>query len=484
MNQDQLNALQAIEDQKETFFAISDTIWELAELSLEEYQSAAAYEALLPKLGFTVESGIGGIPTAFAASYGSGSPVIGVLAEYDALSGLSQAGGATSHQPLTPGGSGHGCGHNMLGAGSLAAAYGIKAYLEQSGAPGTVIFYGCPGEEGVASKAFLAKQGYWKKLDAALTWHPADVNEVSVGRCNSCIQTIYSFEGVAAHAAGSPEMGRSALDAAELLNVGVQFLREHMPTDARIHYSFLNTGGISPNVVQPTADVLYMIRSCYVKDALALEKRVDKIAEGAAMMTETTVKKTFVDGCSTTVSNHAIEALGQKYLEEVPLPVYTEEEQAYAQAVKNSCPPSGKLPGTAAKYDAAAAEYVKKASENGTKAINDFVAPLWTGDAFSAGSTDVGDVSWQAPMLQLHCTAFVAGSPGHSWQNVSCGKTSIGHKGLLYAGKVLAAVGIHLLQNPQDLAAAQEEFRTVGEYVCPIPDGAVARTLEQALAEV
>ena len=480
MNEQQQKALQAIEENQDCFFEVSDKIWELAELSLEEYGSAKVYEDLLPKLGFELETGLGGIPTAFAGRYGNGSPVIGILAEYDALSGLSQKGGEISPKPLIPGGNGHGCGHNMLGAGALAAAYGIKSFLEESGSPGTVILFGCPGEEGVASKAFLAKQGFWKKLDAALTWHPADVNEVSVGRCNSCLQVIYSFDGIASHAAGSPERGRSALDAAELMNIGVQFLREHMPSDARIHYSFLNAGGPSPNVVQPTADVLYMIRSCLVKDALALEKRVDQIAKGAAMMTDTKVSKTFVDGCSTTVSNRALEAIGQKYLEEVPLPAYLEEEWAYATKLKESCPVD-KLPGIAAKYSPAAAAAVKAASENGQKAINDFIAPLWTGDHFSAGSTDVGDVSWQAPMLQLHCASFAAGSPGHSWQNVSCGRTSIGHKGLLFAGKVLAAVGIHLLQNPEDLATIQEEFASVGEYVCPIPDGAVARTLEQAL---
>ncbi len=481
MTQSQYIALQSIEARKETFFALSDKIWELAELSLEETQSAAVYEELLPQLGFTVTKALGGIPTAFCGSYGSGKPVIGVLGEYDALSGLSQKGGSTTCEAVIPGGNGHGCGHNMLGAGALAAAYGIKSYLEETGEEGTVIYFGCPGEEGVGSKAFLAAQGLWKELDAALTWHPADVNEVSVGDCNSCLQAIYSFTGVASHAGGSPHRGRSALDAAELMNVGTQFLREHMPSDARIHYSFLNTGGISPNVVQPTADVLYMIRSHFVKDALALEKRVDKIAEGAALMTETTVKKQFVDGCSTTVSNRTLEALGQACLEEVPLPEYTQEEWDYAAAIKATITEEH-LPGIAAGHSAEVAEFVKRASDGGKKPINDFVAPLWKGDHFSFGSTDVGDVSWQTPMLQLHAACFVSGSPGHSWQNVSCGKTSIGHKGLLYAGKVLAAVGIRLIQNPETLAKAREEFEKVGEYVCPIPEGAVARTLAQILA--
>ena len=217
-----------------------------------------------------------------------------------------------------------------------------------------------------------------------------------------------------------------------------------------------------------------------MKDVLQLEKRVDKIAEGAAMMTETTVKKCFVDGCSTTVSNRTLEALGQKVLEETPLPVYTEEEWQYAAELKKTCG-TERLPGTAAKHSAEAAAFVKEASEDGKKPLNDFVAPLWTGDHYSFGSTDVGDVSWQTPMLQLHAACFVSGSPGHSWQNVSCGKTSIGHKGLLFAAKVLTGVGIKLLEDPALLKKAQEEFGKVGEYVCPIPEGAAARTLDEAM---
>ena len=232
-----------------------------------------------------------GIDTAFSAEFGNGSPRIGILAEYDALSGLSQEAGSLERKELISGGCGHGCGHNLLGAGALGAALGVKAYLEKTGHPGTVILYGCPGEEGGAAKAFMARDGLWKSLDAALTWHPQDVNEVRTGSSNSCIQIQYKFTGVASHAAQAPELGRSALDAVELMNIGVQFLREHMSTRARVHYAITDTGGLSPNVVQPKASVLYMIRSNHVGEAVQLQERVDKIAQGAALMTDTRVEK-------------------------------------------------------------------------------------------------------------------------------------------------------------------------------------------------
>ena len=272
-----------------------------------------------------MERGTSNIETAFAASYGHGHPYIGILAEYDALSGLSQEAGVTERKEIHAGGNGHGCGHNILGAGAFAAALGVKAYLEKNDISGTVILYGCPGEEGGAAKAFMARDGVWKKLDAALTWHPEDVNEVATGSSNSCIQTQYKFTGIASHAAGAPEMGRSALDAVELMNIGVQFLREHMSDKARIHYAITDAGGCSPNVVQPRASVLYMVRSNHVAEAVELQKRVDKIAEGAALMTETTYEKKFIDGLADTVSNFALERVLYKNFKELGVPQYTDD---------------------------------------------------------------------------------------------------------------------------------------------------------------
>ena len=222
MTNEKQAAVNAVEAKKAVIDDVADSIWEYAELSLQEEKSCAKYCEVLEKEGFAVEKGICGIATAFSASFGSGRPVIGILAEYDALSGLSQKAGSLVREELVPGGCGHGCNHNLLGAGSLAAALGVKAYLEATGRPGTVVLYGCPGEEGGASKAFMAREKRWYGLDAALTWHPEDVNEVVTGSSNSCIQTQYKFTGVAAHAAGDPERGRSALDAVELMNVGVQ----------------------------------------------------------------------------------------------------------------------------------------------------------------------------------------------------------------------------------------------------------------------
>lgn len=479
MNAQKKNALDKISSAAEIFCSLSDEIWQYAELSLKEFKSAEAYCRKLEELGFEVERNICGISTAFSGKFGSGHPIIGILGEFDALSGLSQLGSATEHTELEKGGNGHGCGHNMLGAGALAAAYGIKKYLEATEKSGTVIFFGTPGEEGGAGKAFMAKERLWEKLDCALTWHPDDVNEVATGTCNSCIQTLYKFHGVAAHAAGDPEDGRSALDALELMNVGVQYLREHTKPDARIHYAVVNGGGLSPNVVQAEASVLYMVRSISVKDALELQARVDKIADGAAMMTETSCERVFIDGCANTVPNHTLEALLYKNFAEQELPTYTDDEKKYAAKLKETYTDHRRPAGIAAKMNAEAAETVAKLSNNGKKALNDFLAPLYDGYVFEAGSTDVGDVSWQAPTAQIHTVCFTAGAPGHSWQNVSCGKTTIGHKGLLLAGRVLAAAAIDIIDDPSIAARAKAEFEIAAAdgYVSPIPDGETAKAI-------
>lgn len=468
------SALQTIEEKKSLIVDIADKVWEFAELSLQEFKSAAAYCEALEKEGFDVERGTCNIETAFAASYGHGRPYIGILAEYDALSGLSQEGGLIERKEKNAGGNGHGCGHNLLGAGVFAAALGIKAYLEQNDVSGTVILYGCPGEEGGAAKAFMARDGLWKKLDAALTWHPEDVNEVATGSSNSCIQTQYKFTGIASHAAGAPERGRSALDAVELMNIGVQFLREHMSDKARIHYAITDAGGCSPNVVQPRASVLYMVRSNHVAEAVELQKRVDKIAEGAALMTETTYEKKFIDGLADTVSNFALERVLYKNFEELGVPKYTEEENAYADALAETYDSSG-VPGVAAENDENAKEQVEKMQKEYGHAMNGFLTPLYQKDAFKAGSTDVGDVSWLTPTAQIHVAAWPNGCPGHSWQNVSCDRTEIGHKAAVHAGKVIAATAIDLIEDTSLLDEARAEFekRTKDGFVCPIPADAV-----------
>ncbi|MGN1001370.1 MAG: M20 family metallopeptidase [Oscillospiraceae bacterium] len=482
MDSSKRNILDYIDAHADLFIGVSDRIWDYAELSLKEFQSAALYCSVLRENGFQVEEQLCGVPTAFSGRWGSGRPVIGILGEFDALDGLSQAPGVAEKRPLVPGGSGHGCNHNLLGAGSLAAAFAVKDYLEKSGQSGTVIFFGCPGEEGGAGKAFMAREGAWRALDAALTWHPDSVNMAASGSCLSCIQKEYIFTGVASHAAGDPESGRSALDAVELMNTGVQYLREHMPSTARVHYAITDAGGVSPNVVQPRAAVLYMVRDHQVAQALALQERVDRIAQAAAMMTDTTLTVRFIDGCANTVSNRALEELLYSQLQAVPLPVYTAEEIDYAQKLIASYETGAPL-SPAQEYGDLLSDgdldYVNQLSENGGKAVNDFLMPYVHSRKVRMGSTDVGDVSWQTPTVQLYTVCRPSGCPGHSWQNVSCGHSSLGYKGMLHAAKVLACAAAELYEKPELLAKARAEFekKTACGYTCPIPPDAVPTAL-------
>lgn len=459
----------AVEAKAPALTALSDEIWKYAELSMEEHQSAAAYIAFLKAEGFEVEENLCGMPTAFLGRYGSGKPVIGILGEFDALSGLSQAPCTAEKQPLVPGGNGHGCGHNLLGAASVGAAIAIKEQIEAGILSGTVVFYGCPGEEGCAGKTFMARDGMFRDLDAALCWHPGDTNEVTIGSNAASLQVEYTFTGIASHAAGDPQHGRSALDAAELMNVGVQFLREHMDKACSLHYSFLDAGGVSPNVVQPTAKVLYMVRGDHVRSAKALLARVNKIAQGAALMTETTFTSRQIDGTSDTVSNTVLEALIYENLKQAPLPVYTVGEEAFAAAMKATCG-EPVIPGDGCRIDRKVKAQISKLTDGGKLPLNGFVMPYVPSNQMSPGSTDVGDVSWLAPTAQFTAVTWVSGSPGHSWQNVASGCSSIAHKGLLLAAKVLAGTAADLMEQPEILAKAKEEFleATAEGYDCPI----------------
>ena len=473
------SAIDSVESMAEFYKEIADDIWENPELSLKEFHAAQLYCEKLRELGFTVTEKLCGIETAFCGSYGSGRPVIGILGEFDALSGLSQKAGKPEPEPVVPGGSGHGCGHNLLGAGSLAAAAAVKKYLEDTGASGTVIFYGCPGEEGGSGKAFMARDGLWRQLDAALSWHPSDVNQVKTGTNNSSIQVLYRFHGVAAHAAGEPYNGRSALDAVELMNVGVQFLREHVTEDCRIHYAITDSGGVSPNVVQANASVLYMVRANKVADSVKLQARVDDIARGAALMTGTGFERVFIDGTAELLPNYTLEKVLYRNMLQVGLPWYDHEDWELARSLKASYPQSSTPPGIGSRFDEGIARQVRIMSENMTRPINDYILPLYSGTGFTPGSTDVGDVSWQTPTSQIETVTWPSGVPGHSWQVVSCGKSQLAYKGMLTAGKVLAGAAIDLLEDPALLTAARAEFeeRSAEGYVCPIEPDAVPRAL-------
>ena len=466
---DKQKLYEIIESKADLLTALSDKIWEYAELSMMEHKSTAAYLQVLRDEGFNVTEKLCGIDTAFSGSFGSGKPLIGILGEYDALSGLSQEPGITEQKPLIEGGCGQGCGHNLLGVASLGAAIAVKKAIEAGELSGTVIFYGCPGEEGCAGKTFMARDGMFRDLDAALCWHPGDVNEISTGSNAASIQVEYIFTGIAAHAAENPQHGRSALDAAELMNVGVQFLREHMEAKCSVHYCFADAGGLSPNVVQPTAKLIYMVRGENVRKAKALLKRVDNIARGAALMTETEMTTRQIDGTSSTVSNEVLEQLLYDNLCVAPMPTYNQRELTYAATLKTTYHTEG-LPGNRTEENRKVRAYVAEKSDNGNAAINDFIVPYVPSCHFTPGSSDVGDVSWLTPTAQFTAVTWPSGCPCHSWQTVSAGKTTFAHKGMLFAAKVLSGSVADLMEDADLLARARAEFRssTAEGYDCPI----------------
>lgn len=462
-----------IEEKRKQFIQLSDRIWEYAETRFTEHQSSAALCEMLEQEGFKVERGVGGIETAFIASFGAGSPVIAILGEYDALSGMSQKEGTDEYAPLDAGGNGHGCGHNLLGTAALAGAVAAKRIMEESGISGTIRYYGCPGEEGGSGKTFMVKEGLFDDVDCALTWHPSSFSGLFSFSTLANYQIYFKFQGTAAHAANSPYLGRSALDAVELMNIGVNYLREHIIPEARIHYAITNTGGVSPNVVQSEAEVLYLIRAPQLSEVKAIYERVLKIAEGAALMTETNVKSVFDKACSNYIPNHTIGTIMEKNLQSFGLPDYLGEEHEFAEKILSKISPEDKL-NTANEINKISGK--KQSVVLKTLGDNPFfgeVFPFQPSDEMLFGSTDVGDVSWVVPTSQFFGASLVAGTPLHSWQLVSQGKTAIGHKGMLQAGKVLAATALDLLTDKETVSRAKEELKNqkTAEYVSPIPDG-------------
>lgn len=458
----------SVDESAEKITALSDAIWDFSELSMQEYKSAAYYCDLLEQEGFRVERKLCGIPTAFSGSFGSGKPRIGILGEFDALSGLSQCPGSTKRESLNPGGNGQGCGHNLLGAASFGAALAVKEAIEAGLLHGTVVFYGCPGEEGCAGKTFMARDGMFRDLDAALTWHPGDTNEIKVGSSAASMQVEYSFTGVSAHAADNPHMGRSALDAVELMHVGIQFLREHMPPNSSIHYSITDAGSVSPNVVQPAATTVLMVRGETVRKAKALLERVNKIAQGAALMTETSVAMRQIDGTASILPNETLERVMYENMQQVPVPEYTDAEREFAEALHATYPAA--VPGLLSNSNRQVWAYANKMTDGGKRAINDFIMPYVPYFAYAPGSTDVGDVSWLTPTAQITTATWTSSAPGHSWQNVSIGRTSIAHKGVLQAAKIIAGSAADLMEQPELLAKARAEFKEAAAegYDCPI----------------
>lgn len=453
---------QIIEEKRDLFIAVSDKIWGYAETRFEEFQSAELLCKVLEQEGFTVERGVAGIETAFMGSFGSGKPVIAFLGEYDALSGLSQQAGLADRRPVVSGGNGHGCGHNLLGTGSLAAAVALKHYMEQHHIAGTVRYYGCPGEEGGSGKTFMAREGVFDDVDCCLTWHPGMDNTVTTETSLANYQVYYKFRGVSSHAAGSPHLGRSALDAVELMNVGVNYLREHIIPEARVHYAITNTGGFSPNVVQSEAAVLYLIRAPKIAQVEEIYQRVCNIARGAALMTETQVEIVFDKACSNLVPNNTLEKVMYKNFTGLGVPEYNQEERELAAALRASLSEGEKNNVQDREIkDVALAERIRPLDSEYVKES-------------MGGSTDVGDVSWITPTIQCTTACWVVGTPAHTWQVVAVGATSIGHKGMLHAGKVMAATAVEVVENPAIIEEARAELQERlgdGAYVCPIPEG-------------
>ncbi|BCP55246.1 peptidase M20 [Kaistia sp. 32K] len=443
-----------VEEKRAVFTTLSDEIWEMPELNYREYRSSASHARVLEEQGFRVTRGAAGLPTALVAEAGHGGPVIAFLGEFDALPGLSQAAGVAEHHPLQAGGNGHGCGHNLLGSGALQAATAVKDYLERHGLEGRVRYYGCPAEESGSGKGFMVRSGAFDDVDAAIAWHPAAFTGVSNPVSLACCEVNFHFVGRSSHAASAPHLGRSALDAVELMNVGANYMREHMPSRARIHYAIINPGGMAPNVVQGEATVQYVVRGVDCSELHDLLQRVIRISQGAALMTETSVSHVMLAGDPNLLGNVPLEQLMHRQLEWL-----------------------GPVPFDAADREVAA-RFQQTVSQDGIRAafarageklrvglpLCDSIVPPRSGDAEFVGSTDLGHVSWKVPTVELRCAVYAIGTPGHSWQLVAQGKLPAAHKGMEHAAKVMAASGVELLTNPAALAAAKaEHLRQISE---------------------
>jgi len=421
-------------------------IHEFAETAFREYKSSEYLADMLEREGFRVERGVADIPTAFVASYGSGSPVVGILAEYDALPGLSQKPGVPEQDVLVKDAPGHGCGHNLFGAGSTAAAMAMKAVMEKRGLGGTVKLFGCPAEETLAGKIYMAREGVFDGLDVCLCWHPGSSNGIHYGSNNAMNNFEVTFHGKTSHAAADPQSGRSALDAVELMNAGVNYLREHVRESVRIHY-VIKDGGMAPNVVPERATVWYFVRDVTREGVLSVYDRVLKCAEGAALMTGTTYDVFLVTGSYNLLPNGVLSELVHKNLAALGPVQFTEKEQQYAKDMQIYL---GKEP-VGLRTD------VSEFKKSGT----------------SRASSDVSDVSWIVPTSgELTTVTNPRGVPGHSWCVVSSSGSTVGFKGMLHAGKVLAMSGIDLLLDDDLVKQARDEFNdaTGGKaYVSPLP---------------
>jgi aminobenzoyl-glutamate utilization protein B len=457
---------------KARFIDLSNKVWATPEVCYTEARSAAEHLAELRHQGFRITENVAGIPTALMGEWGEGGPVIAFLGEYDALPGLSQEAGVAEHRPLEAGGHGHGCGHNLLGSAALLAATAVKDWLAINKVPGRVRYYGCPAEEGGAAKAFMVRSGAFGGADIAITWHPSSFWEVVVTPSLANTRADFIFTGRTAHAAASPHLGRSALDAVELMNVGVNYMREHMPSDARVHYALLDSGGIAPNVVQAHARVRYSIRARDLPGMNELVARVHKIAQGAALMTETKVEMRIVSAVSNILPNAPLEQALHRIMEELGPPHFDEADEDFATKIR----------ATLMEKDIASVYYTIGMDPT-DRPLADFLVPLDAKRNPQVGSTDVGDVSWVVPTVQVHAPTVAIGTPFHTWQVVAQGKSPAAHKAMVQAAKAMAGLGVKALTEQDLIEAAKADLakRTARTpYVSPLPDN-VSPPLDMSL---
>lgn len=414
-----------IEKKKDLFIDLSMKIWEYAELPLEEYRSSNLLMETLAKEGFKVQREVAGIKTAFTANFGSGGPIFGFLGEYDALDKLS------SKDESSPG---HGCGHNLLGVGSLAAALACKEYLIENNKEGTVIYFGCPAEEGNGSKQVMVEAGIFNKVDFVYTWHPSTKNGVQSNRSVAIMGANFEFKGKSSHAGSSPHLGRSALDAGELTSVGVNYLREHMTDQSRIHYAYLDAGGEAPNVVQDYCLIRYEVRAPQVEELNQLFKRVANVARGASIMTETEMSYEVVMAFSDYFTNSALGKVADECLKEVGPPQWDEEDYRLARKYQETFEDSANedlLDSSITDYDPNDTSYI-------------------------SGSTDVGDVAYTVPTLNFNIATASIGTIGHTWQMTGQSGSSIGHKGMITAAKAMALSAIRTMDREDIIKEAKE----------------------------
>lgn len=437
-----------VEGHDDELVALSDSIWTWAETAFEESRSAEALAGFAEANGMRVTRGVADLETAFVAEYGEGEPIVGILGEYDALPGLSQN-AVPNKDPRVDGAAGHGCGHNLFGVGSLAAAIAIKEQIAAGELAGTIRFYGTPAEEKYFGKLFMARAGLFDDLDVCLDWHPSAETKANVQSSLAMVDFIVEYRGQAAHAAADPWNGRSALDAIELMGVGINYQREHLRPTTRIHYQIMD-GGAVVNVVPDYARAWVRVRDPRRDEMLEVYERVQEIARGAAQMADVEVTISLVSGLHEVLPNRAGGVAMQGNLEELGEIEYSEAESAYAREIQ-------------------------KATGKELTGLNMTIEPLEDTDEFGeGGSTDVGDVSWVVPEIRLGVTTAPEDTPWHSWAVVACGGMSIGHKGMLYAAKALAMTGADLFADEALLQAVQEEFRARkgdAEYEAILPEG-------------